>query len=162
MKLQNPLKKTICAENSLSAGISSRCKSPFKPIHPPFNQFKSPSKQLEIIQLIPILHDIPLDLASHRPGHKVLHAPRNQICCICYCLSTHTHMPLLHHFRRRLHCFRHPQPCHEHWESSSRKSADCDAVLDGGELGGRRENAHVVELIEKELFLFSAHGVVWR
>src|SRR3569833_2107173 len=33
------------------------------------------SKQLEVVQFVPILHDVLLDLAAHAPGHEIFHAP---------------------------------------------------------------------------------------
>lgn len=121
---------------------------------------RQPLEQLEIIQLIPVLHDIPLNLASHRPGDKVLHTPRHQERRIRHSLGTNSHVSLLNHLGRRLHRLRHAQPGHQHGEPSSRKGADRHAVLDCGELGGCGEDAHVVELIEEELLVLSAGCVV--
>lgn len=66
------------------------------------------SQQLEVIQLIPVLHNIPLNLASHTPRHKVLRRPRHEIRRVRNRLGTDPHVSLLDHLGRRLHRLRHP------------------------------------------------------
>lgn len=71
-------------------------------------------------------------------------------------------MPLLNHLGRRLHVLRHAQPRHDDGQTPTRECADGQFVLDGAELGGRFEDAHVVEFVEQEFFVFAADGVLGR
>ena len=41
------------------------------------------SKQIKVIQLIPILQDVPLDLARVDPSNQILHIPRDEKRRIC-------------------------------------------------------------------------------
>lgn len=38
-----------------------------------------PSQQIKIIQLLPVPHDIPLNLAGVHPRHEILHVAGNQV-----------------------------------------------------------------------------------
>lgn len=68
-------------------------------------------------------------------------------------------MPLLDELGGGLDGLGHAQACHDDGEAAAGKGADGDVVLDGGELGGGGEDAHVVELCEEEVFVFAAGGV---
>lgn len=68
-------------------------------------------------------------------------------------------MALFDELRGGLDGLGHAQAGHDDGEAAAGKGADGDVVLDGGELGGRRENAHVVEFGEEEDFVFAAGGV---
>lgn len=35
-------------------------------------------QQIEIVQLVPVAHDVALDLAGVHPGHEILHIPGDQ------------------------------------------------------------------------------------
>lgn len=39
-------------------------------------------QQIEIVQLVPVAHNVALDLAGIHPGHEVLHIPSDQECRI--------------------------------------------------------------------------------
>lgn len=118
------------------------------------------SQQLKVIQLIPILHNVPLNLASHGPRHKVLRVPRHQVRRIGNLVNADAHMALLDELRGGLDRLGHAQPCHDDGQAAAGKGTDGDVVLDGGQLGGGGEDAHVVELVEEQLFVFAAGGVV--
>ena len=121
------------------------------------------SKQFEIVQLIPIPHDIPLNLAPHNPGNKVLHSPRDEKRRVRDGLGADTDVALLHHLGRSLHRLGHAQPRHDDGEPPPREGRHCGAVLDGRELRRAREDAHVVELLEEEgLVLASRGGLGWE
>ncbi len=50
------------------------------PKHPASTSYLlAPLQQIEVVQLIPVLQDIPLDLRLIDPSDKVLHIPRDQI-----------------------------------------------------------------------------------
>lgn len=68
-------------------------------------------------------------------------------------------MALLDELRGGLHRLGHAQPRHDDGQAAAGKGADGDVVLDGGELGGGGEDAHVVELVEEQLFVLAAGGV---
>lgn len=118
-------------------------------------------QKLKIIQLIPVLHDVLLDLASHCPGHKVLRRPRDEIGRISDHIRTDSHVALLDHLRRRLDILRHPQSRHDDWQASSGECCDGQLVLDGAELRTCFDDAHVVELVEEQFFMFATDGIVW-
>lgn len=52
------------------------------------------------------------------------------------------------------------QSRHDHGEAAARESRHGDAVLDGRELGGCRENSHVVQLVEQELLVLVPDWIV--
>lgn len=62
----------------------------------------SPSQQIKVIQLLPVPHDIPLDLAAVHPGDIILHIARHQERRVRDDLAADPHMALLDK-RDRLH-----------------------------------------------------------
>lgn len=65
------------------------------------------SEQVEVVKLIAILHNIPLNLAANRPCNEVLHASCNQVRRIRDYRRADPDMPLFNHRYRSLNCFRH-------------------------------------------------------
>lgn len=87
---------------------------------------------------------------------------------ICDRLSSNSDMTLLYHLGGGLYCLGHSKsyhreesvmplvsfvdrytPGHDNWKTPACKGRDRDVVLDGAELWGRRQNAHVVELLQE-------------
>lgn len=68
-------------------------------------------------------------------------------------------MALLDELRGGLDRLGHAQARHDDGQAAAGKGADGDVVLHGGELGGGGEDAHVVELVEEQLFVLAAGGV---
>lgn len=128
----------------------------------PSSKISIASQQFEIIQLIPILHDVPLDLASHAPRHEILRRPRHKKRRIRDRLRAHPHMALLDHLSRRLYSLCHPKSRHYHRQSTARKGGDRDAVFDSRQLGFGGQYTHIVQLVEEELFVFATDCVVGR
>lgn len=64
-------------------------------------------QKIKIIQLIPILQDIPLDLTPIDPSDKVLHASRNKVSSISHSLRTDSNMTLLNDLRCGLYSLCH-------------------------------------------------------
>lgn len=60
------------------------------------------SKQLEVVQLVSVLHDVALDLAAHRPCDEVLELTSHQESGIRDSLRSDTDMALFDHLRRSL------------------------------------------------------------
>lgn len=119
-------------------------------------------EQLEIIQLVPVLHNIPLNLAPDGPRDKVLRRPRDQVRRVRDRLGADAHVALLDQLRRGLHRLRHTQPRHDDGEPPPRKGTDGRAVLHRRQLRRRRQDAHVVQLVQEEVLVLTPGGVVGR
>lgn len=94
-------------------------------------------QELEIVQLVSVLHDVLLDLASHRPRHKVLRRSCNQVRRIGNRLYTDTDVTLLDHFRSGLNRLGHAQSRHDNRKASTRKGADSSTMFNGRQFGCR-------------------------
>ena len=94
-------------------------------------------QQIKIIQLLPILKNIPPNLTPIHPRNKIFHAPCHKIRRIRYRLRPNPDMALLNNFRRRLHRLYHPEPSKHYWQPPARKSGYRDAIFNGGEFRGR-------------------------
>ena len=66
-------------------------------------------KQLEIVELVAVLHDILLDLAANSPGDEVFHVPRDQEGRVTNFLDADTDVALLDELRGGLNSFGHAQ-----------------------------------------------------
>lgn len=55
------------------------------------------SEQFEVVQLVPILHDVSLDLAANGPSHKVLELAGHQKGRVCDGFRSNSDMALLDH-----------------------------------------------------------------
>lgn len=71
-------------------------------------------------------------------------------------------MALLDHSDSGPEVLGHAEAGHDDGEAAAGEGGDGDAVLDGAELGGGRQDAHVVQLVQQQLFGLPAHGVVGR
>ena len=120
------------------------------------------SQQLKIIKLVPILHNIALDLAADGPRDEVLHVPRDQVRGIRDSVRPDPDVALLDELDGGLDGLGHLEAGHDDGEAAAGEGGDGDAVLDGAELGGGRQDAHVVQLVQQQLFGLPAHGVVGR
>ena len=60
------------------------------------------SKQLEVVEVVAILHDMPLNLAAHRPSDKVFHSAGDEEGRICTRLDANSDVALFDHLDRRL------------------------------------------------------------
>lgn len=136
--------------------VYSKKTSPL-PAQPPLQ--KTELQQLKVIQLVPVLHNVLLNLASHSPRDKVLVVARHQVGRVCDLVDADADVALLDELCGGLDGLGHAQAGHDDGEAAAGKGADGDVVLDGGELGGGGEDAHVVELCEEEVFVFAAGGV---
>ena len=116
-------------------------------------------QQIEIVQLLPILQDIPLHLTRIHPRHEILHAPRDQKRRIRHHLRAHPHVPLLHKLDGRRHRLGHAQPRHDDAEAPPGEARDAELALHVAEFEAAGEDAHVVEFGEEELFVLEADGV---
>lgn len=58
----------------------------------------SPSEQIEIIQFVPILEDVPLHLAAVHPRHEILHVARDEESRIDDDFRTDANMALFDEF----------------------------------------------------------------
>lgn len=94
-------------------------------------------QELEIVQLISVLHNVLLDLASNRPCHKILCRSCNKVRRIGNRLYTDTYVTLLNHFRSSLNRLGHAQSRHDNRKASTRKGADRSTMLNGRQLGRR-------------------------
>lgn len=117
-------------------------------------------QQLKVIELVAVLHDVLLDLAADGPGNEVFSRSSHQICRICDCLSANADVALLNHLGGRLDRLGHAQPRHNDGEAAAGKGGHGSAMLDGRKLRGRRNDAHIVELVEEELLVFAADGII--
>ena len=123
-------------------------------------QNQAPSQQIKIIQLLPILENIPLHLTAIHPRDEILHVPRHQEGGIRYDLGAYAHVPLLHESHRRRHVLGHVQARHEDGEAPAGEARDAHFALHVAEFddeGG--EDAHVVEFFDQEFFVLEADGV---
>jgi hypothetical protein len=72
-------------------------------------------------------------------------------------------MPRLDELDGGLHVVCHAQSCHDYRQPPSAECADCDLVLDVGELAPssatRAQHAHVEQLAEEEVFVLATEGV---
>lgn len=71
-------------------------------------------------------------------------------------------MALLNHGDGSLQMLGHPEARHDDGQPPPGERRDGDAILDRAELRGGRQDAHVVQLVQQELFGFPADGVVGR
>lgn len=117
-------------------------------------------QQLKVIQLVAVLHNVALDLAAHRPRHKVLGRSGDEVGRVRYRLDADTDVALLNHLGRGLHRLGHAQSRHDNGQAPAGKGTDGRAVLDGRELRRRRKDAHVVQLVEQQLLVLAADGIV--
>lgn len=123
---------------------------------------RSSLEQLKVIQLIAVLHDVALNLAADRPRDKVLDAARHKIRRIGDRLGADAHMALLNHLGGGLDVLRHAQARHDDGQAAPRKRRHRHVVLDGRQLRCVAQHAHVVQLVEQQLFVFAPRRRVGR
>ena len=104
----------------------------------------APLHQLKVIQLIAVLHDILLDLASNGPSDKVLHRPGTQKCRISYRLDANADLTLLHEGDGGFQRFRHAESRHHDGQPAAGKRADTDVLGLGETQITGLDDAHVV------------------
>ena len=62
------------------------------------------SKQLEVVEVVAVLHDMPFNLASHSPSDEVLHPASDEEGWIGACFDANSDVALLDHLHGGLDC----------------------------------------------------------
>jgi hypothetical protein len=118
------------------------------------------SQQIEVVELVVVSHDRPLEFGGVYPSNKVLHVPCDEKGGISDCVGADTDVALFDELGGCTDCLGHFAHAHEDGEAAATKCGNGEPVVDVAEFCLRREDADVVELGEQLALHLGAKGVL--
>ena len=116
-------------------------------------------RQLEVVDLVSVLHDRALDLGVVNPRNVVLHVPGDEVRWVVDEIWPHADVALLDKLDSISDSLRHLESVEHHWEPPPAHSAHCDLVFQVADLGLGGQDAHVVQLLQQQLLVLVAERV---
>eukprot|EP00959_Pyramimonas_sp_CCMP1952_P300346 6282114-Pyramimonas_sp.AAC.1 len=115
-------------------------------------------EQVVVVQLVVVLHDLPLDLGSVHPSDKVLETAGHKERRVGDRLRSDTHVPLLDERHCLAECLGHLQAHHHHCQPASAEGGHGELVAERQTLL-RRNNTQEKQLLEQLLRQLYSNGI---